>query len=151
MGLKKCCSCKKKVSVLLFHRNRKRKDGLQTTCKDCASKRRKAYYKEWGDRERRQVLSNKIKNRNRNAKFVLDYLRKHPCVDCNERDPIVLDFDHVRGKKVENISSMIAYGFSIEKLNTEIAKCDPRCANCHRKRTARMRKSYRFLKQGLIL
>jgi hypothetical protein len=62
------------------------------------------------------------------------YKATHPCVDCGETDPLVLDFDHVYGEKAFNLSACktLAVGRVIE----EIAKCDVRCANCHRRRTA---------------
>jgi hypothetical protein len=68
--------------------------------------------------------------------MVLHYLADHPCVDCGEKDLVVLQFDHVRGKKIENISLMIRLGYSEEAIHKEIAKCEVRCANCHARRTA---------------
>ena len=59
------------------------------------------------------------------------YLTDHPCVDCRETDPLVLTFDHVRGKKKMNISQMVNQGYSIETLQDEIIKCEVRCMNCH--------------------
>ena len=56
------------------------------------------------------------------------------CRDCGELDPIVLDFDHVRGKKVANIAEMCGK-VSEKTMLAEIAKCDVRCANCHRRKT----------------
>jgi hypothetical protein len=56
-------------------------------------------------------------------------------VDCGERDPIVLEFDHVRGSKTGNVTRMMYNKVSVEKLKAEIAKCDVRCANCHRRKT----------------
>lgn len=58
------------------------------------------------------------------------------CVDCHERDPVVLDFDHRPGeRKLFNIGTT-AMGVSQLRLLAEIAKCDVRCANCHRRITA---------------
>lgn len=60
---------------------------------------------------------------------------KSGCVDCKGMFPFyVLDFDHVRGKKVANIGDMLNY-FSIEDILKEVSKCDIVCSNCHRHRT----------------
>lgn len=74
----------------------------------------------------------------RNLKLrVIAYLNEHPCVDCKEGDPVVLTFDHVRGKKLGNIGTLIANGKSWKIVEAEIRKCDVRCANCHARRTAK--------------
>lgn len=75
----------------------------------------------------------------RNKTHVLNYLSKHPCVDCGESDPIVLEFDHVRGTKEADISNMVQRGLSLVKIDSEIDKCDVRCANCHRRVTHQRR------------
>lgn len=81
--------------------------------------------------------ANKVKI-NANHKFVKGYLSENPCVDCGEDDPIVLDFDHIEAKdKAASISKMVASGLSITTIESEIAKCEIRCANCHRRRTAK--------------
>ena len=80
-------------------------------------------------RERNKVA------REQGRKFVWDYLSTHPCVDCGECDPVVLEFDHVEGIKVASISSMVAMGYSIPTIQKEIEKCEVRCANCHREKT----------------
>jgi hypothetical protein len=67
--------------------------------------------------------------------FVLEYLKSHPCVDCGEVNPVVLEFDHVRGEKHFNISKASTLNISLPRLQDEVAKCDVRCANCHRKKT----------------
>jgi transcription elongation factor Elf1 len=56
------------------------------------------------------------------------------CIDCGEKNHIVLDFDHLQDKKY-NISRMIHDGFSWAAIKKEIAKCEVVCANCHRIRT----------------
>ena len=90
--------------------------------------------------ERRKSAANVI-----NAKL-FDYLQGHPCVDCGESDPIVLEFDHVRGEKKYNVTEMGWRILSWKTLLKEIAKCEVRCANCHRRQTARRRNSYRHRK-----
>ncbi len=63
-------------------------------------------------------------------------LKGSPCSDCGQVYPsYVMDFDHVRGIKRENISSMLNYAYSWKDVVTELAKCDLVCSNCHRERT----------------
>jgi hypothetical protein len=78
---------------------------------------------------------------------VLRYLYSNPCVDCGWDDPVVLDFDHMEhlGTKTANISNLINSNHSLETLKKEMAKCVIRCANCHRKKTARDNNSYRLI------
>lgn len=78
--------------------------------------------------------SNK-KARRRKAKAVFEYLAKHPCVDCGESDLRVLDFDHVSGEKLLAVRTMLSRSWRIDLIFDEIAKCEVRCANCHRKVT----------------
>jgi hypothetical protein len=72
-------------------------------------------------------------------------LATHPCVDCGESDPVVLEFDH-RDPAAKSFSIGDALGktWQWEKIAAEIAKCDVRCANCHRRRTARQREEGLF-------
>lgn len=69
----------------------------------------------------------------RNQRFVLDHLRRSPCVDCGERDPVVLEFDHVGEKRA--MVTRLATWSSLERLQEEIAQCEVRCVSCHRLRT----------------
>lgn len=77
----------------------------------------------------------KALQRSRNRKFVDDYLLVHPCVDCKEADPILLEFDHINDDKEFNISVAIFKGWSTKRLLAEMEKCEVRCCNCHRKKT----------------
>ena len=72
-------------------------------------------------------------------KYVWDYLSHHVCVDCAEYDPMVLEFDHVRGKKKMNISQMVNQGYSLEAIRAETDLCEVVCGNCHKRREARRR------------
>jgi hypothetical protein len=70
-------------------------------------------------------------------------------VDCGESDPVVLDFDHVRGSKRFSIAIAVTLGYPWETLLREIEKCEVRCANCHRRKTARQMGHRRALLMGL--
>ncbi len=75
--------------------------------------------------------------------YLLTFFETHPCVDCHETDSSVLEFDHL-GNKAFNISQGFrdrAWG----EVLAEIDKCEVRCANCHRQRTAETRGWYRAL------
>jgi len=64
-------------------------------------------------------------------KRLADIKQSSGCVDCGEKNPIVLDFDHLRDKKY-NISRMIHDGFFWKAILKEISKCEVVCGNCHR-------------------
>ena len=70
--------------------------------------------------------------------WLLAYLLEHPCVDCGEDDPVVLEFDHNRDKEFD-IGSAIPKGYSLKRVQAEVDKCEVRCANCHRRKTYKER------------
>ena len=142
---KRCTMCKQWKPVEEFHRNRSRKDGRQNACKPCNIARNQRWY-----RENPQVRGERMDEYNRRRKrhlqeLLLAYLREHPCVDCGESDPIVLDFDHVRDDKIANVSLMVLRKRPWSVILEEIAKCEVRCANCHRRMTAARARTYRYL------
>lgn len=74
------------------------------------------------------------KTRQQYKKRLVEIKEASGCVDCGEKNHIVLDFDHLKNKKY-NISRMIHDNFSWAAIKKEIAKCEVVCANCHRIRT----------------
>lgn len=69
----------------------------------------------------------------------IDSLKANPCGDClGVFSTAAMDFDHVRGDKVESISNM--YWWPWDDVLLELAKCDVVCAACHRLRTEFRRK-----------
>jgi len=74
--------------------------------------------------------------------WLMAYFRNHPCVDCGEPDPVVLDFDHRDGVKKDDIISRLICCKKYHAAKLEIEKCDVRCSNCHRRRTAKQQGWY---------
>jgi hypothetical protein len=72
--------------------------------------------------------------RSRNLRFLIDHLKRSQCVDCGERDILVLDFDHV-GPKRASVVGLALDEHGLASIAREIASCQVRCANCHRRRT----------------
>ena len=66
--------------------------------------------------------------------LVRDTLMAFRCIDCGLRDLLVLEFDHV-GPKAGNVIEMARRGCSLTTLEREMAQCEIRCGNCHRRRT----------------
>lgn len=70
-------------------------------------------------------------------RLYVNQLKDNPCMDCGLKfPPVCMDFDHVRGEKLFNISKLAKRFYKMETLKEEIAKCDLVCACCHRIRTA---------------
>jgi hypothetical protein len=101
-----------------------------------------AYYVEKARRRRKDYRENTYTP-------LFEYLASHSCVDCGEADPIVLEFDHVdRNEKTAAVSEMIRDQRPWRVILEEIAQCQVRCANCHRRRTARQQGWFSYLPVG---
>lgn len=105
---------------------------------------RKEYMKKWRkqnpnyDKKRYQnnkeyFVENNRANKKKKKEWIREYKINHPCA-CGESDPCCLDFHH-RDKedKEDLISRMIQNNLSLERIESEIAKCVIMCSNCHRK------------------
>lgn len=137
-----CSRCKTEKDESEFNRSSKSKSGRHTYCRTCQ--------KEHYQRNKVKHIAN-VKTRNDNQKrlvrqIIWDHLATHPCVDCGESDPIVLEFDHIDPqKKSYTVPDMVT--FPVDKVKQEIAKCDIRCANCHKRRHARDRNVWKLAYQ----
>lgn len=138
---KRCSGCKVEKPLDSFAKNKARKDGRQTLCRDCKKEYNRKHYMENGERWSETRAASRDKTRKAAQQFVYDYLSSRVCADCGLDDIRVLEFDHLRDK-TNNISYLIACG-SIENLEVEIGKCDVVCRNCHIIRTYDRKPSYR--------
>jgi len=85
--------------------------------------------------ERNQKAAAKMRSKRKT--WYYDLLLKSQCVDCGEKRPETLQFDHRDPKlKSFSISNGIHDNVAWSRVLAEIDKCDIRCANCHAVRTA---------------
>jgi hypothetical protein len=139
-----CGICKKDKNELFFSFKNKIKGKRHTTCKECHRVNSNNHYK----RNKSECIA-RVRARNKrviddNKLLILDYLKGKCCVDCGEADPIVLEFDHINpATKIDNVSNISRMGSSAKKIIAEIEKCEIRCANCHRRKTAKQLGWYR--------
>lgn len=112
--------------------------GLRATkCRACQRAYARQHYQENRPAYLEKARRRRSAQRDRFAASLRLYFGTHPCIDCGEADPTVLDFDHRdRETKVATVNKLIR-SEDWNGLLAEIAKCDVRCANCHRRRTAR--------------
>ncbi len=133
--MRRCGRCGELRSPDAFAWRRKSRGQRDNYCRPC----RAAYKQEHYRANRQRYIDNAAKRRRTEVeirvRFLLDYFSDHPCADCGERDPLVLEFDHL-GDKRFNIAKGIR-DRNWTAVLAEIAKCEVVCANCHRRRTAR--------------
>lgn len=67
----------------------------------------------------------------RNKEKVLEYKKTLACKRCGLTDYRVLDFHH-KGDKDKSVSELLTQGYAWRRIQEEIDKCIPLCANCHR-------------------
>ena len=145
--LKRCRLCGLLKSPQEFHRNRTKRDGLQDRCKPCNIALNKRWYRRHPQARTARMDEYARALRKLRQQQVLEYLLVHPCVDCGESDPVVLEFDHLRDKTA-NVSAMVSSRRPWLVILSEIEKCEVVCANCHRRRTARRSRTFRWLAGG---
>lgn len=139
MAVKKCSKCN--IEKLLTDFNKKGGGRLQPYCRECDNAHAREYYKINRDKVKDQInTARKIRVANL-SKEIKTLKESTPCADCGKKYPYyVMDFDHVNGTKVGNISHMVQSGVT-KKIKEEIDKCEIVCANCHRERTHSRRKN----------
>lgn len=147
--MKRCSRCKQEKPVTEFQKDRSRKDGLQPRCRECQNAvtlahsrrpevrermyaRNREYYPEWYAERRARMVS---------LKLTLS------CVDCGWQPKTAeevtrLEFDHIDPATKHTLKKRDAFrlNWRWERIEAELAKCEPRCKECHMKRTVEQRK-----------
>lgn len=139
-----CTDCNQERDALQDFAWKDRERGIRNTrCRYCQSIRSKQHYEQNKQKYNERARIREVLVIEDNQRKLVEYFSCHPCVDCGQTDIRVLDFDHVKGKKSNDISKMISIGCSWSTIEAEIAKCEVRCANCHRIRESKKNGSWR--------
>ncbi|MDN4159978.1 hypothetical protein [Nocardioides abyssi] len=157
-----CPACQMFQPAIDFNNESRRYSGLATRCRKAQAaarqtaeareqtraqnKRRWANpeYRERGleaARARRRVKGQDDLRKSRaRLRTAVDEWKLQGCIDCGYRDIRAIEPDHRPGEvKVGNVSRLVTLCVSLDRLRAELAKCEPRCARCHRRMTATRR------------
>lgn len=145
VSMKTCTKCKKSKSLSEFHKRARASDGLQSSCKRCNIDARMATYRS-SPKNMQATRDAAKRSQLRNRDYLIELVKLSSCADCSESDIVVLQFDHVRGTKVGDVTDLAKRGVSIAKLQEEVDKCEIVCANCHVRRTS---KQFNWFKASL--
>lgn len=128
--MKTCTGCGRQLPLNSYSKMR---SGKNSRCRDCVNARNRKWRKTANGKVR--VRASALATRDHNL-FLIRKSKNKPCTDCGIKYPYyVMDFDHVRGRKLLNLGA--ARCKPTRMVEAEIAKCDVVCANCHRKREFR--------------
>jgi hypothetical protein len=142
MNPRVCSMCGQEKDINEFPLRNRLSSRRQSYCKDCKAIMGKNWYENNKEHHVENVMSNTRNAKQAAREFVYEYLLTHPCSQCGESDPAVLEFHHV-GNKSWEIGRMIAQGYSPESIAAEISQCIVLCANCHRRLTAKEKGWYK--------
>src|SRR3990167_6426220 len=118
--MKRCSCCQKIKPNKAFNFKNRKKQKRNSFCAECHKvycrnhyQKNKKYYKQ----KARRWDAKQIKI---NLDRLGEYFVNHPCVDCGEQDTVVLEFDHVFGKKQSDISSAVYSPWPWDRILEEI-------------------------------
>jgi len=143
---KKCKQCNGNKKIEEFNKRKESRDGYNPRCRECTRILANAGYIKNKAHIKLKVSETQLKVKISRRIKLFEYLKSNPCIDCGESNPIVLDCDHRDGEiKFLNVSAMVNTPYSWKKIEEEIKKCDVRCSNCHRLRTAKQFNWYSYI------
>jgi hypothetical protein len=146
-GARRCGRCGETKPLHAYNWRRKEAGQRDNLCRRCRSQYHREHYLANRQRYIDQARDRKQALALERTKYLIEFFESHPCADCGELDPVVLEFDH-RADKSFDVGQALSYR-RWQSILEEIAKCDVVCANCHRRRTARRRGSLRGVLTGL--
>ena len=93
------------------------------------------YRRRWYARNKQHAISRSMDRRKELQRWLVEVKSTLACIRCGENHPGCIDLHHrdPSEKEVEVALVVMVKGWSKARILKEIAKCDPLCANCHRK------------------
>lgn len=138
MDVQRCGTCREVKPLDAFNFRDKHRGKRHTTCRDCQRIYKRNFYLRRLEDYKKNSAKQHIASVERNRQLAHEYLSTRYCADCGTKDADVLEFDHIeQDNKDRTIAQLINDGLSWPNIMLEIAKCEVRCANCHRIRTAK--------------
>lgn len=131
--MKRCSGCGEVKPLSEFHKNKGRKDGVNSYCKPC---RAVIDHKRYEAKVGTTVSGHPRRSEPGRKAWLISLKTGKPCTDCGRIFPHqVMQWDHRPGtEKLGEISGEFRTRPRDEIL-AEIAKCDLVCTNCHAIRT----------------
>lgn len=130
--MKNCNKCLLPKDESEFAFKNKANNLLQAMCKECHKTYSKLHYSSNKESYISKAKRNKTVYSARNQQYIDEYKRNKGCYFCQESEPACLDFHHLRDK-IADVAYLLHQAATIERIQTEIDKCEVLCANCHRK------------------
>jgi hypothetical protein len=142
-AFRRCGRCGGLKPLAAFAWRRKAKGQRHNYCRPCHAEYHREHYLANKQRYIAQAAAAKQALRLERTTLLIEYFEAHPCADCDESDPVVLEFDHLRDKSFDISQKIVDYSW--ERILAEIEKCEVVCASCHRRRTAKRRGAMRVI------
>jgi hypothetical protein len=142
-NLRRCGRCGDLKPTSEFAWRRQARGQRDNMCRRCRSAYHREHYLANRQRYIEQARTRKETLRLERTQYLIEYFASHPCVDCGEQDPVVLEFDHLEDK-LFNIANALPYR-NWQSILDEIAKCEVVCRNCHRRRESRRSGAVRIM------
>jgi len=130
--MKTCSTCGLDKPLSEYNNLKKSPDGKQARCRACC----REWYEQHKDDHKKKVAKNTQDRLGWRRQWLWDFLVEHPCVDCGQKDPVLLELDHRDcSTKVQGVAQMIRSKAAWKEILAEVDKCESRCLYCHRRRT----------------
>lgn len=124
--IKWCPKCETEKDVKEFGKDKSRKDGKQTICKECHRNYSKKHHKTNPENYHRLMKT----RRDYFYKFIYRFKRRQKCSKCGEKRWYLLEFHHT-GDEEKEFGVATMHSRSIKRVKKEIRKCILLCSNCH--------------------